>query len=335
VIVADTGNAVLRCIELPTGSRGSGRVSTIAGVANKKGAEDGWESLLNSPTSVALLPGGELIVADTGNHTLRLVELGGKGPLIQSSMEGVWDKDVHLKRVAEKRKQSMLGKLTTIAGKAGIMGCADGRPSVSLLASPTSLVLSGKPTSFSSTLLFLQAGGYADGGGGVPLLRQLSVTKGHVTKPNTTAKLVFTVSTLHRFGEEPRRGPTSLIELAGPAKELLVAEYGMLQLLEHKKDSDEYQPTIVCDETGNAISLHGALSLSMAPSGVVVIANADKGTLHRLLTPHVWKKADRKCVPFSNCLCTPCCVRHVNVRGSAPTDFDSIAAGRLQVREAA
>ena len=60
-------------------------MSTIAGVVGKAAAADGWDGTLHHPSSVLRLPSGEVLVADAGSHTLRLVELGGhpKSRLVQ------------------------------------------------------------------------------------------------------------------------------------------------------------------------------------------------------------------------------------------------------------
>jgi hypothetical protein len=307
LIVADTGNAVLRCVRTDDESC---HVNTIAGVVQKQGATDGWDNMLHSPTSVVRLPGGELLVADTGNHTIRLVELGGhpKQELVVQAvgdrLKQQWEKDLQLQRVAKQRKQQVLGKLTTVAGMAGAMGCADGPTGESRLASPTSLVLSGKCTEQSSTVLFLQAGGYTADEEGPPLLRLLKVTRSQASgKPSDTLPPVrVQVSTLHRFGEAPRRGPSSVVELNGSAKELLVADEGSLQLLT-LDGSKEYVASLVHappsegSETGPAITLagEGDVHLAVMPSGVHVAAHARPGgALYRLLSPHVWKKAERR-----------------------------------------
>ena len=92
----------------------------------------------------------------------------------------------------------MVGRLTTVAGTAGVAGCADGKPTESLLFAPTSLSLSGK--SSAPSVLFLQSGGYGEDGGGPPLLRQLSIGRAATSgKPNERARFIFRVSTLHRF----------------------------------------------------------------------------------------------------------------------------------------
>ncbi|KAL1512226.1 hypothetical protein AB1Y20_005488 [Prymnesium parvum] len=299
LVVADTMNSVLRCVELGKElGKELGRVSTFAGVAQSKGAVDGWANTFHSPTSLVRLPGGELLVADTGNHTLRLVEVGGKaGPLICKSMEGAWESDNVLRRTAELRKQTMLAKVTTVAGKSGEQGFTDGKSGEALLASPTCLILTGKCTVQSSAVLFLQEGG----DGWPPLLRLVSIGRSKPTgKPNDAPKLTFRVSTLHRFGETPRRGPSSILDLSGHAKEIVVADGGALLLLKlQSSGSDEaraesYVQSEICDAEGQPIALDGELHLGVTQAGVIVVAHAGRGVLYRLLPPAVWKRADRK-----------------------------------------
>ena len=319
LVVADTGNAVLRFVDV---GRGDNQPIHFAGTVGKPGARDGWDGSLHSPTSVVRLPGGELLVADTGNHTLRLVELGAnpKNKLVASipELSGAnahakmhWDTDMTLRHVGEQRKQAILGKLTTVAGKAGVAGSMDGKTGESLLARPTSLAMLSKSDRLSSVVLFLQPGDVqmADGGNtGAPLLRQLVLSRvSSSSKTNELPRFACAVSTLFRFGEAPRRGPTSVIELTSGGKQLLVADQG--RLLELTKCSatmdstDEaasreiFVATPLCDATGQVISMLGGdeLYLGNTPGGVVTVADASMGgKLYRLLTPALWKKASRK-----------------------------------------
>lgn len=69
--VADTGNALIRKIDLATGT-----VSTVAGARLSTGTTDGvgTAARFNQPYGVALA-GGNLYVADTGNRTIRKIDL--------------------------------------------------------------------------------------------------------------------------------------------------------------------------------------------------------------------------------------------------------------------
>jgi sugar lactone lactonase YvrE len=69
--VADTGNHVIRAIDLRSAS-----VTTIAGVAGRPGAVDGPADTarFNDPAGIAAVA-GKLFVADTGNDTIRQIDL--------------------------------------------------------------------------------------------------------------------------------------------------------------------------------------------------------------------------------------------------------------------
>lgn len=72
VFVADTYNDKIRVIE-------NGRVTTVAGNAQGfSDAETGADAQFDTPCGVAVMSDGNLIVADTGNKRLRLVEAGGR-----------------------------------------------------------------------------------------------------------------------------------------------------------------------------------------------------------------------------------------------------------------
>ena len=82
-IVADTGNHVLRGIDLHHGDRsndvtrrGEGSVSRFAGRAHQQGFVDGNSSvaLFNAPGDIAIAPDNTyILVADTGNRVIRKV----------------------------------------------------------------------------------------------------------------------------------------------------------------------------------------------------------------------------------------------------------------------
>jgi sugar lactone lactonase YvrE len=99
VWVADTENHAIRSVW------STGQVLTVAGLAGASGATDGAGSVarFNSPTAVALGPDGNLYVADTDNHTIR-----------------VFNYDT----------------VSTLAGLAGTSGSADGLGSAARFFSP-------------------------------------------------------------------------------------------------------------------------------------------------------------------------------------------------------
>jgi sugar lactone lactonase YvrE len=76
ILVADTGNHVIRKIEKATGM-----ITTIAGTPGAPGyAGDGGPALLatfNTPSDVAIGPDGSIYVADTNNHVVRKISPDG------------------------------------------------------------------------------------------------------------------------------------------------------------------------------------------------------------------------------------------------------------------
>ena len=108
-LVADTGNHAIRRVDLL-----SGEVTTVAGQLGIAGQANGSpaQSGLHSPAAVAIAPGGAFaLVADTGNHTLRRLELE-------------------------------TGQLSTIVGAAGQAGATDGTGDAARLNAPFGVSIS-------------------------------------------------------------------------------------------------------------------------------------------------------------------------------------------------
>lgn len=105
--VADASNHTLRKVT-PAGA-----VTTLAGSAGNAGSTDaaGAAARFNTPAGVAVDDGGNLYVADSGNHTLRQVTPGGV--------------------------------VTTFAGEAGNAGSADGTGSVARFNCPCAVAVDG------------------------------------------------------------------------------------------------------------------------------------------------------------------------------------------------
>jgi hypothetical protein len=101
VYVADTSNCTLRKVTA------SGLVSTLAGSAGSAGSADGAGSTaeFNRPQGLAIDSAGNLYLADTNNHTIRLVA-------------------------------PSTGVVTTVAGLAGISGSSDGAGNLARFAFP-------------------------------------------------------------------------------------------------------------------------------------------------------------------------------------------------------
>ncbi len=116
--VADTNNHTIRMVVPSTGA-----VTTLAGLAGNAGSNDGTGSAarFNYPAGVAVDRVGELYVADTENHTLRLVAPVG---LVANPSYLPGDPMV-----------------STIAGLAGYSGGADGTGSAARFDSPSSVAV--------------------------------------------------------------------------------------------------------------------------------------------------------------------------------------------------
>jgi hypothetical protein len=107
--VADRDNATIRKVVI-----GTGAVTTLAGMADvPPGSTDGTGSAarFNRPNGVAR-SGGFLYVADTGNHTIRKLEIA-------------------------------TGVVTTLAGSAGLSGSIDGTPGLARFSSPAAIATDG------------------------------------------------------------------------------------------------------------------------------------------------------------------------------------------------
>ena len=105
--VADTFNSTIRRIAA------DGTVTTLAGSPGQAGFADGngAAARFHHPRGLALAAGGNLVVADTGNSTVRLV--------------------------------SSAGAVSTVAGTAGVGGSDDGPAADALFNQPTALAVDG------------------------------------------------------------------------------------------------------------------------------------------------------------------------------------------------
>ncbi len=112
IYVADTGNHTIRAID-PTGA-----VTTVAGKPGEPGNADGAASdaRFRSPAAIAVDWTGTLYVADTGNHTIRMI--------------------------------SPTGVVTTMAGAPGVRGAADGLGSSARFSSPAGIALGAEEALF-------------------------------------------------------------------------------------------------------------------------------------------------------------------------------------------
>lgn len=112
LFVADTGNHTIRRIGFSYSAEAcpqTSMVDTFAGAAGAAGSVDGKGSVarFNSPRGIATAPDGSLLVADSGNHTIRRIAADGT--------------------------------VTTIAGVAGVAGSDDGPALTAHLNTPSGI----------------------------------------------------------------------------------------------------------------------------------------------------------------------------------------------------
>ncbi len=108
--VADTGNSTIRKIDIATGT-----VSTLAGSPTVTGSADGTGTAASfyTPFGVTMF-GTSLYVADTGNHTIRKIDIS-----------------------------SGVGVVTPLAGSAGVSGSTDGTGTAARFSLPHSVTTDG------------------------------------------------------------------------------------------------------------------------------------------------------------------------------------------------
>jgi DNA-binding beta-propeller fold protein YncE len=147
-------------------------VEAFAGVAGRPGHEDGpaSQARFNGPTGLAVLPGGEVVVADTNNNRIRLIgtdarrtvttiagngELGGRdGPGVTAMFRRptgvavgpdgaiyVADSDNHA--IRRLTKHGMAWVVTTYAGGLRAQGFGDGAAERARFNRPTALAIDG------------------------------------------------------------------------------------------------------------------------------------------------------------------------------------------------
>ena len=198
--VADAGNHTIRQIS------SVGVVSTLAGTAGTAGTADatGAAARFNTPTGVALDAGGNMYVADAGNHTIRKITTGGvvttlagtagaagttnatgaaarfSGPtgVAVDAAGNVYVADAGNHTI---RKITAAGVVTTLAGTAGTAGAANGPGTTATFSTPLGVAVNAAGTVYVadagnhqvrkvtaggvvSTLAGAAGGGYADGG---------------------------------------------------------------------------------------------------------------------------------------------------------------------------
>ena len=158
IYVADAGNFTIRRISP------DGQVSTLAGEAGSSGSADGTGSAARFafPTGVACDAAGNVYVADRENCTIRRVTPAGVVTTVAGKV-GSWGSrdgrtsaarfngpegiacdaagDLFVAEFGNStiRKITPAGRVTTVAGKAGSIGYADGRGSAARFNRPTGI----------------------------------------------------------------------------------------------------------------------------------------------------------------------------------------------------
>jgi hypothetical protein len=164
VYLADQNNNLIRKITA------GGVASTIAGISNNPAFQDGTNThaLFNQPSGVAVDGAGNLIVADLGNNAIRTIRPAGTNWVSSTIVYGAGEADgtnraARLTRPhdvtvdgagniffvegtpsATVRRISPMGTnwiVTTIAGKAGVPGIADGTNSDALFFDPETVTI--------------------------------------------------------------------------------------------------------------------------------------------------------------------------------------------------
>jgi sugar lactone lactonase YvrE len=162
VYVADFYNQTIRKVTV------DGMVSTLAGLAGSLGANDGTgsEARFSNPNGVAVNSGGSLMVADTGNHTIRKITPAGVVSTFaglagsSGSVNGIGSEarffapvgvavDVADKIYVAEDRNHIIRKITpqrevsTLAGLACGEGSADGTGNVARFRLPFSVAVAG------------------------------------------------------------------------------------------------------------------------------------------------------------------------------------------------
>jgi methylmalonyl-CoA mutase cobalamin-binding subunit len=167
LFVADAGNHTIRRVGFAYSGEGCPQTSTVetfAGMAGVAGSADGVRSAarFNSPRGIVTAPDGSLLVADSGNHTVRRIAADGTVTTI-AGVAGVAGHDDGLAVTAHLNTPSGIdvdargeifvadtgnhvirmitsdGQLVTIAGLAGVAAYADGIGSAARFSGPVGI----------------------------------------------------------------------------------------------------------------------------------------------------------------------------------------------------
>jgi sugar lactone lactonase YvrE len=165
--VADTGNSTIRKITP------AGMVTTLAGAAGEVNSLDGSgsEARFNQPQALAVDAAGNVFVADTMNHTIRVITPAGQVSTLAGRAGDAGSADGANSRARFNRPAGMAhdggtnlfvtdflnhtirritpdGGVSTIAGAAGVWGHADGTNRTARFLHPQGIVAAGTGTLF-------------------------------------------------------------------------------------------------------------------------------------------------------------------------------------------
>ena len=159
--VADTGNFTIRKINIS-----SGQVTTLAGSPGQTGVGDGPGGLFGSPIGIAVDASGTVYVADSCNHTIRMITAGGVVSTVAGSpstrgyadgtgsaasfdtpgglaVDGSGNLFVADTLNNTIRKVTSGGVVTTFAGSPGVYGAFDGTGTGATFNLPGSVAVDG------------------------------------------------------------------------------------------------------------------------------------------------------------------------------------------------
>ena len=164
VYIADGGNSTIRQMVVTPGNT-AGIVTTLAGSAGTSGSSDGVGSTasFNDPEAVAIDSSGSIIVADTGNQTIRKItptgavttmagSVGIRGAIDATGTASQFNAPYGLAIASDGsiyvadtynyviRKITPAGVVTTLTGTSGSAGHADGPPGTARFDVPHSVV---------------------------------------------------------------------------------------------------------------------------------------------------------------------------------------------------
>ncbi len=161
VYVADSAGQTIRRIS------NGGVVTTMAGTRSRGGSRDGaaHQAQFNFPQAVAADVNGNVVVADTGNHTIRVITKAGMvstlaGIGCAGSTDGTGNAarfytpsgvavdeagNVYIADTENRtiRKITSTGEVSTLAGKAGDLDLADGTGNAARFTDPASVAIDG------------------------------------------------------------------------------------------------------------------------------------------------------------------------------------------------